>query len=98
MIMRKAAETLRMYVSDDYTITDNDFKLSGSPPGHWSADTTPGWALANISHYISGSFLNDTRLKNGSLSYVVSEVPCVDIGTPRQLNCKKAVFTLTYPD
>lgn len=98
LLMRGAAETLRAYVSADPANTDPELMLPGTPVGHWSAETGAGWSLAAGAHNIS-SLLSGTKFQTGSLSYAVTEIPCVDVGIiGLELKCRQVKFTLTYPD
>jgi len=112
MILRRAQEALKSYVSVDPT-TNDLFPGSlparpgapGSPAGHWPAEFgNTYWALRPGMHDIS-SMLTGTPLEaaGASLRYTVTDIACLDdipTGTAPNYTqaCKAVVFTLVYPD
>jgi type II secretory pathway pseudopilin PulG len=112
MVLRRAQETLKSYVSVDPTNNDM-FNGSlpvlpgapGSPPGRWIADDSGVWALRNGTHDISsllaGTPLYDPDSSKSSFRYTVSSADCgFGLGAlPNYAQaCKTVVFTLVYPD
>lgn len=113
MMLRRAQETLKSYVSVAPTSADLFGSVParpgapGSPPGRWAADSSGVWALRSGVHDIS-SLLAGTPLAGtgASFSYTVTDVvpaclgAAIGNGSPPdyELACKTVQFTLVYPD
>jgi type II secretory pathway pseudopilin PulG len=113
MVLRRAQEALKSYVSVEPTSTNLFGVLParpgapGSPVGHWAADASGAarWALASgpPAHNIS-SLLTGTPLAgpSSSFQYTVSNTNCLGPSVVPVTNdsnqCKTVTFTLIYPD
>jgi Tfp pilus assembly protein PilV len=101
MVLKRARETLRSYVSIDPLNSNMINGLPGAPgstAGLWTSDTSGGWALAAGNHTIT-SLLSNTPLAGGTFTYTVSNSNCLNMATPTDYNqCKVVLFNLTYPD
>jgi len=93
-------ETLRSYVSVE---TGGFFEEAGTAsPGvsphywHLPGDSTPGWALTSGRHNVS-SWLADSPLKGGTLSYFVRNFDC-GMGLQENLACKEVSISLIYAE
>lgn len=104
MVLKRAQETLRSYVSA--VPTDSTYvPSSGSLVGRWAADSSGAWALRDGTHDISSLVqlppLSPAGGPQATLSYTVSSYDCgFGIGSAlnKELACKTVTFTLTYAD
>jgi type II secretory pathway pseudopilin PulG len=108
MVLRRAQDTLKSYVSVDPLNVNMINGLPGSPvnpqtglAGRWPADSSGNWALATGNHDIT-SLLAGTPLVGGTFTYTVALLNnCLGI-TPINVNdfnvCKTVTFNLSYPD
>lgn len=112
MVLKRAQETLRSYVSVD-PASANLFPgaavgIPGSPgivPGKWAADSSGAYALADGTHYlnilVNTPPLTEPGKAAATLRYTVTSFDCgFTKGAPPiyPLACKKVVFTLTYAE
>jgi len=105
MVLRRAQDTLKSYVSADPT--NSAYVPSVSGTGLWTADSLNVWALRgdglvhDISSLVSGPPLTVPGSPAATLRYTVFSYDCgFGLGTPPNYPraCKRVVFNLTYTD
>ncbi len=112
MVLRRAQETLKSYVSAQPYNT-NMFPgvaparagAPGSPVGRWSADPSGFWALRdglhNISSLVAVPPLTVPGKPPATMSYTVTSSDCgfgFGISPDNERACKTVVFRLSYTD
>lgn len=105
MVLRRAQDTLKSYVSADPT--NSAYVPSVSGTGLWPADSLNVWALRgdglvhDISSLVAGPPLTVPGSPAATLRYTVFSYDCgFGVGTPPNYAraCKRVVFNLTYTD
>ena len=105
MVLRRAQDTLKSYVSADPSNPAYVPSVSGT--GLWPADTTNSWALRgdgtvhNISSLVSGPPLTVSGGPAATLTYTVFSYDCgFGLGSAPNYEraCKRVVFNLNYTD